>query len=815
MLHSPHFTISRYIVLLGIAWTLALTLLATWDINEEAKNTRNTAIIQARAYFNKDQALRLWATQHGRIYVPVSSHYPPDEHMAHIPERDISTPSGIRLTLINPARIIRDLDESYGYLYGVTGRVTSLKPLAPENTPDAWEKTALQALFSGNPEVLAFTREGENEYLRLMQPLVVNAGCLLCHFDQNFEIGKPGGGISIKLPMKNLRQQENANVHTKLYTLLGVWLIGLLGLAISNYLYRRQEAGKRTALQQLQRSEQRKSAIMDTALDCIISIDGNDRIQEFNAASENTFGYKKEAVIGKQLAKLLVPESLRKQHCQALSRQIETGQSKILGTRIETTALHADGHEFPIELAVARIDLDNETLFTAYLRDITGKREMEEKLRYQASRDDLTGVLNRHTFEMSLKRACQEIPQDTVHCLCYIDLDRFKIINDSCGHSAGDELLRQIPGLLQTGVTQNAILGRLGGDEFGLLIQNCSSKDARMVGNSLLDTVAQFRFYWDDKIFSLGLSIGLVLISEPQQNVSDLLSRADAACYRAKEEGRNRYYIDEKDNLSLLQQRRGEIDWVNRIQAAFENDQVALYQQPIYNIQSSPPYCHAIEILFRLIDENGEIITPEHFMPAAERYNLMPTIDRWVIRRTCEWLKQYPGTPPLVTINLSGDSIVDPFFLEFILEQLQQQNIEAGNICLEITETVAITNLSKARKFISTLHDFGCLFALDDFGSGMSSYGYLKDLPVDLLKIDGQFVIHADQDPISLAMVKSINEIGQLMGKKTIAEFVESKIVLETMQALGVDYAQGYYFNRPEPLHINPCGNDHIQSLRG
>ncbi|WP_456448057.1 EAL domain-containing protein [Thiolapillus sp.] len=797
-------TPSRIILVLGILWTLSILAIAAWTISAEVNSTLTLATIEARAYFNKDQAIRLWATDHGRIYVPQTADYPPDPNLSHIPERDIVTPSGITLTLINPARIIRELDTGYGQLYGVTGRVTSLKPLAVENTPDAWERRALKRLFNGESEVLEITRIDGEEYLRLMQPLITKEGCLLCHKGQGFEIGKPGGGIGIKLPMKDLREHEGRAIASKSIILLALWFLGIASLVVGGRILRGHAKIRQQMLYELTQSEKRKSAIVETALDCIITIDKYDCILEFNPAAERTFGYSRREVLGKRMGELLVPESLREMHYQGLRRQLQTGERTILGTRIETTALRADGNEFPVELAITRIEQGEQVLFTAYLRDIAESREMAEQLMFQATHDFLTELLNRHSFEQSLQKLLDKSSDNHEHCLMYLDLDRFKLINDSCGHAAGDELLRQLARLLQDNIRDTDILGRLGGDEFGLILPDCPLDCALETGNRLLKAAQDYRFYWDNKIFSIGLSIGLVVIANQKQPVTELLHLADAACYRAKEEGRNRISVTNQTDGKALQKRLGEIDWINSIESAFDQHRFLLYQQPIVKVDAAPgepPL--AMEILLRMVDPDGKLIKPHKFLPPAERYNLISVIDRWVVRTTFYWLATHPdpaSLPSLTTINLSGASVADPLFLDFVLEQLHTPNLPVNNICLEITETVAITNLSKARRFISELSDAGCRFALDDFGSGMSSYGYLKDLPVDFLKIDGQFVQEMDTDPVSLAMVRSINEIGQLMGKKTIAEFVANEKTLQLLKLIGVDYAQGYYFGKPAPL---------------
>ena len=797
-----------HILVLGLSWTIIVLIFAWWGIQEEHQKTAELAIAQARAAFGKDQALRQWATRHGRIYVPVTETQAPDPRMAKVPERDISTPGGLPLTLINPVTIINQLDRDYGHLYGTSGKITSLSATSPRNRPDEWERSALERIQKGSPQVLEFVQGSEGESLRLMQPLIARKGCLLCHHDTGFEIGKPAGGVAISLPMGKLRQSEREAIRNKSLALLVLWLFGLLGLGITAWLLQHQARTRSQALAELKRSEERNRAIVNSALDCIITIDAQDRIVEFNPAAEATFGYASNHVIGRRLAELLVPRPLRKMHYAGLRRQLKTGDPNILGTRIETTALRSDGSEIPVELAIIRVEQEGAPLFTAFLRDITEQRRMQQELQQRASQDTLTGLDNRHTFEQALRRMLhEEVHQG--HCLMFMDLDRFKLVNDTSGHAAGDELLKQLAALLRATVQEDAVLARLGGDEFGLLLETCDIEGARATAQTLLQAVNDFRFYWEDKIFTIGMSIGIVAVGDHGTDASHLLSLADAACYRAKEEGRNRYYVY-TDMDDVIRYRRAEAGWIQHIENALAEDRFLLYRQPIVPLQPEEDGDQGfMEILLRMRGPGQEIITPNRFLPAAERYNLMPVIDRWVIRSSLAWLAEQPHYRGMLSINLSGTSITDPLFLEFLDEELSGNTHDRGKICFEITETEAITNLSHARRFIEQIKELGCRFALDDFGSGMSSYGYLKDLPVDFLKIDGRFVSNVHSDPVSYAMVKSIHEIGHLMGKRTIAEFVSCTEVMELLQGLGVNYGQGYYLERPSPLeaHLLPVAS--------
>ncbi|MBL4638782.1 MAG: EAL domain-containing protein, partial [Proteobacteria bacterium] len=433
--------------------------------------------------------------------------------------------------------------------------------------------------------------------------------------------------------------------------------------------------------------------------------------------------------------------------------------------------------------------------------DITDRKRADEQITFQASHDALTGLVNRREFENRAERLLSTIRQgNDEHALCFMDLDQFKVVNDTCGHAAGDEMLRQLSAVLQETVRHHDTLARLGGDEFGVLIEHCSLDDAHRVVTTLQKAIQDYQFAWEGHSFRVGVSMGLVPITETTTNLTELLKDADAACYMAKDKGRNRIHVYHAEDLDIAQ-RHGEMQWVTRIQHALEEDKFCLYAQSIVPLDHNTDKHY--ELLIRMIDDKGEIIQPGAFLPAAERYNLITQIDRWVIENAFRLLAENPAFQSqisFISINLSGPSLAEQNVLDFIITQLDKNGIDCKKICFEITETAAISSLGSAIKFISTLKGLGCRFSLDDFGSGLSSFGYLKNLPVDYLKIDGMFVKDIVDDPIDRAMVKSINEIGQVMGMQTIAEFVENDEIKGMLREIGVNYAQGYGIDKPMPF---------------
>jgi len=438
------------------------------------------------------------------------------------------------------------------------------------------------------------------------------------------------------------------------------------------------------------------------------------------------------------------------------------------------------------------------------LKDLKLRQEYAAKLAYHASHDPLTNLLNRLEFENRLRLALQTAStQGRQHVVMFMDLDQFKIVNDTCGHAAGDRLLRQVSTLLKQQVREGDSLARLGGDEFGVLLENCPMQDAIRIADELRQCIADFRFVNDDRSFSIGASIGVVQVADGMLNLTEVLSAADAACYMAKEKGRNRvqYFRPHDSEVSV---RRGEMEWASRLQRALQAGQFVLYAQPIISVAGQSPRENHYELLVRMVDDHGRIILPMAFIPAAERYSLMASIDQWVIQRAFATINSLGANRGTYAINVSGTSIADERFLEFVRDQFRHYLMPPRTICFEITETAAIANFDKAARFLGEMKSLGCLFSLDDFGAGMSSFGYLKHLPVDFIKIDGSFVKNVAYDQVDRATVQAINDVGHVMGKKTIGEFVDGELGLAALREIGVDFAQGDWISPPAPFVGQP-----------
>ena len=538
--------------------------------------------------------------------------------------------------------------------------------------------------------------------------------------------------------------------------------------------------------------------------DGVITCDAHGRVEYLNPVAEELTGWRLEDSLGRTIDEIF--RAFHEETCEPLENPLAVAVRRIRSIKSVRPMLliRKDGNELYIESTASPIRDGTGTVTGGVLvfHDVSESRELNRRLSYHASHDVLTGLVNRREFETRLERALKSAKaRETSYALCYIDLDQFKIVNDTCGHSAGDALLGQVGALLKSKVRWRDTLARLGGDEFGVLLESCSLEEALRTAESLREAIRNFRYTWEDRSFRLGCSIGVVPITAENEDVASVLSAADSACGAAKESGRNRVHCFEENDIDLMRRRR-EMQWAARINNALEESRFDLFRMTILPLQHEDAGEH-FELLLRMRDESGKIVAPDQFIAAAERYGITPSIDRWVIDSAFRWLVSEADERKrlsMCSINLSGQSLGDDKFLPYVIEQFHRSGIDGSKICFEITETAAIANFSQASRFIQALKELGCKFALDDFGTGLSSFGYLKHFPVDFLKIDGSFVKGVLHDPIDREMVRSINEIGHLTGKQTIAEWAENAEIIEVLRGLGVDYAQGYGVSQPQKV---------------
>src|ERR1700728_1492114 len=585
------------------------------------------------------------------------------------------------------------------------------------------------------------------------------------------------------------RAQARVDAHGRLLRLVGVELDITERKLYEEALFREKESAQIT---------------LQSIGDGVVTTNADSTIDYINPVAEELTGWRLEDAMGRPVEEVF--RAFHEETCEPLENPLAVAIRRVRPIKSVRPVLliRRDGNELYVESTAAPIRDGAGHVAGGVLvfHDVSESRDLTRRLSYHASHDLLTGLVNRREFESRVERALKSAKaREASYALCYLDIDQFKIVNDTCGHSAGDALLGQMGALLKSKVRWRDTLSRLGGDEFGVLLESCSLDEAMRMAESLREAVRNFRFSWEERVFRLGASIGVVPITADNEDVASILSAADSACAAAKEQGRNRVHSFAENDIELMRRRR-EMQWAARINAALEEGRFELFRMPILPLQVPETGAH-YELLLRMRDENGRIVAPDSFIAAAERYGITPSIDRWVVENALRWLVSEADERErlaMCSINLSGQSLGDDKFLPYVIDQFHRSGLDASKICFEITETAAVASFSQANRFIQALKELGCKFALDDFGTGLSSFGYLKHFPVDYLKIDGSFVREILHDPIDREMVRSINEIGHLTGKQTIAEFAENAEIIQMLRNIGVDFAQGYGVAQPQRL---------------
>ncbi len=541
--------------------------------------------------------------------------------------------------------------------------------------------------------------------------------------------------------------------------------------------------------------------LVDAAFRCVdvavVGLDERGRVVFANAAAARLTGREQTELLGQGFGEAFPLHNAAEGSAVGFE-QLEQACGGASALRV--VLRDATDNEHVLDLSCSREGEGRRQLIFLAMEDVTVPQGISLELFWQANHDALTGLVNRRGFEDRLGKALEAGGgAERQHTLLFIDLDRFKLINDSGGHAAGDEFLRQIAAVLRARVRASDVLARMGGDEFAVLLHACPVEQALRIANAIRQDVSNFRFVWREKVFHVGASIGLVVLSDPEAGAAEVMAQADAACYAAKEAGRDQIRVYHA--RAAAPQPRADMNIVETIHDAIERDGFRLFRQRIAGIGAANARRRHFELLLRLVDRDGRIVPPMVFIPSAERHNMMQAIDRWVlanalpaIRRECE---AAPDDRPVFDINLSAESINDSRFPAFVREQIALNEVPPDALCFEITETLAVSNLAKASELIRELKSLGLRFALDDFGAGMCSFAYLKHLPVDYIKIDGSFVRDMSSEPMNREVVSAINNIAHSLGMQTIAEYVESEGTLASLREMDVDYAQGHAVGRP------------------
>jgi diguanylate cyclase (GGDEF)-like protein/PAS domain S-box-containing protein len=558
-------------------------------------------------------------------------------------------------------------------------------------------------------------------------------------------------------------------------------------------------------------SRPRAMVTLDAMGESVITVDAEGRIDYINHAAEVLLSQPFDQVMGKAFSEVaaLVDETDRRSLGDPVRKALTTGGRVTMGRRAVLVPAGA-GPERSVEISVTPLRFEGKEILglVLVLHDTSELRGLTRQMTYQASHDALTGLVNRREFERRLQEAMDSAQTGNVgHALCYLDLDRFKAVNDTCGHTAGDNMLREVASLIKEAVRDSDTVGRIGGDEFALLLVGCPLEKARQIADDVVRSVNDYRFVWRDKIFNIGVSIGLVEIGSGVGAIEDIMNSADSACYVAKKQGGLHVHVySAREEASA--RHSGEIHWLQRLQGALRDNKFELYYQPIVHARANGMRGPALEVFVRLTLEQGQPGPPTaDFIRAAERYRLMPHIDRWVVQTVLSALgrggmKLPPGRS--VAINIAGQTLGDSDFLEFVVDCFDHTGANPGDICFEVTESSVVANLDHAQRFIAVLHGMGCEFALDDFGSGLSSFSTLRTLPMDYLKIDGSFINNLAGDSVNQAMVAAMIELSRSLNFRVVAEQVEDQLSLDTVTGMGIDFVQGFVVGRPQPLSVVP-----------
>jgi diguanylate cyclase (GGDEF)-like protein/PAS domain S-box-containing protein len=559
-------------------------------------------------------------------------------------------------------------------------------------------------------------------------------------------------------------------------------------------------------------SRPRAMVTLDAMGESVITVDAEGRIDYINHSAAALLGQGFDQVVGKSFVDVasLVDETDRRSLGDPVRKALATGGRVTVGKRAVLVPTNGS-MERSVEISVTPLKSDaKEALgLVLVMHDTSELRGLTRQMTYQASHDALTGLVNRREFERRLREAMDAAQTgDIAHALCYLDLDRFKVVNDTCGHTAGDNMLREVASIIKDAVRDSDTAGRIGGDEFAMLLVGCPLEKARQIADDVVRAVGDFRFVWKDKIFNIGVSIGLVEIGRGGGSIEDIMNSADSACYVAKKQGGVHVHVYSAREEAKARH-SGEIHWLQKLQDALRDNRFELYHQPIVHAQTAGVRGPALEVFVRLEAENGQpAAPPADFIRAAERYRLMPHVDRWVVQAVLSALgrggmRLPPGRS--VAINISGQTLGDAEFLEFVVDCFDHTGANPGDICFEVTESAVVANLDHARRFIAVMHGMGCEFALDDFGSGLSSLSTLKTLPMDYLKIDGSFIANLAVDTVNQAMVGAMIELSRSLHFRIVAEQVEDQSSLDTVKEMGIDFAQGFFIGRPQRLSVTPA----------
>lgn len=951
-----------------VAWTVILITSYFWNAHQVQSLLLDQARTELRANFFKDQTFRAWATQHGGVYVPVTETQQPDPYIEFLPERDVLTPSGRLLTLINPALMVRQFNQLAQEKYDIEGRISGVKPLNPVNSADPWESQAYQQFREGADEVTAITTIDGAPYLRLIRPMYMQQPCLKCHAQQGYQDGELSGGVSVSIPLAPIEQMSEERMFTLKWGHLFIWLLGLTGILLGKRQLAFQVAQREQVYKSLEESEEKTRSIISSSMDAIISADDNGNIAGWNEQASEIFGWSEGEALGKSLAELIIPKRFQRAHNEGITQAVAKGPARVVSRRLEVIGVRKCGEEFPIELSIISTQIAGAIGFSAFIRDISEYKQTQQKIeRDYVSQQLISSVLETsltpESFEHRLKQILQQIlsipwlrlqakgsifinkgdeklemlahhgmPEEVVntcanisfgHCLCgqvaqskeflykgcidhdhhqrftnmenhghyclpiqsgetllgvlnlyinhehpknndevslltsicntiggmiqrndaeqsllhnayhdeltglpnrmlfldrlrqrmdrherdpgihfavlFLDLDRFKVINDSLGHTVGDRLLVEVAKRLRDCIRPEDSLARLGGDEFTLLLENVSSETEVLHVSERIYTILRDPFEVNGLELFAPCSIGVAFGHSRYQQPEDMLRDADTAMYQAKSNSNIHTVFFDKEMHTLALSR---LTMETELLHAFENNELCVYYQPI--IASTSGQIEGVEALVRWPRADGSMISPSEFIPIAEETGLVNEIGAWVLREACrqvrEWQRSHSHANSLyVSVNLSGKQLLQADLFNFIETILQGVDFKPQDLRLEITESVLMDNSETTSTLLKKFREHGYRFYIDDFGTGYSSLSYLHSFPFDALKIDRSFVNNLEAGDEHTKLVATIISIAHNFNMKVIAEGVETERQHAQLREMGCEYLQGFLFSRPLP----------------
>ncbi len=780
-----------YTLIVIVIWSMIVSTLAWWNIQIEKKITIETVINIARSSFNKDQAYRQWATQHGGVYVKPTKKTPPSPWMAHVENRDITTTDGEKLTLMNPAYMLREMMADYSDLYGIKGRIVGIVYLNKNNEADKWEAEAIKDFERGIKEKMELTSIEEKEYLRLMKPMIMNQKCQKCHGHLGFPNGSVRGGVSVSVPLEKYKQNEDESITNIIYTYSAIGIIGIIGIILTANTILKSLIRREEDLEEIIISSQ----VFNNTLDAIFITDKNANILRINKAFSDLTGYSEAEIIG-QNPRILKSDYHNQEFYKKIWNEIQTKGF----VQKEIWNRNKNGEIFVSIESITSIKDDNKNVkyYIATLHDITARKNAEERVVHMAHYDPLTDLPNRVLFQDRFLHALKLAKREKNKvALAFIDLDGFKKVNDTKGHQIGDKLLIEVSKIINNSIRESDTLCRLGGDEFTIIFENLEKiENIIPICQDILNSIKEEIILEGHSIY-VSASIGISVYPDDGKNTHQLLQHADTAMYQSKDFGKDRisFYKEEMTKQALEK-----VELENSIRSALKNKHFKAFYQPKISLKNNSVI--GMEALVRWIDPIKGLIPPNDFIPIAEEMHFIDKIDMYMLEEVCKdmetWLEL--GYKDIkVSVNLSGYDISLKQLYENILSIIKKYNIDPKNIEFEITETYFVNFCEENIEVLQKLKDFGFSLSIDDFGTGYSSLSNLQHLPINILKIDQSFIRTMDENSENQKLVNMIINLAKAMSLKTIAEGVETEYQIAYLRAKECDYIQGYIESKAIP----------------